>query len=426
MLKFKQGSKLRIATLFLSTGLIAAGAGACKSRYFNKAGTKGNKLDEQFALGVSEQEFDLLKQNGFSKEFAECAAELGALPDFSCGENDLDVTPDKRTPEVVDKPYTRSIEQFVGHVGASHDSNYQVLQNEGDCANPAQLGGGTRCYPNSRVGTLPSFDREGKFIPHVKTGFICRRYHTLPKTPFLVYSDIAVVQTNIKTGRTCFYQFLRTSIEERNPSPFKWENLESLKSSDSAIVAQGIAGLKAGSNFFHPGGSNCTSCHDSDPIIHTRHVESVLVDGKEVGRPILPKINWGLKSNYQLVYSPKSTVSRHIMVKKDPKLNDGRDACTSCHKMGTKTCDHLLSETRFPQYFGDFLDDHKKLSKSRFDTGMAALKACCTQARAGSGTVGSEFTAQTSTNIQVSCQLESLPKTAPVSAPVDTPQVNMD
>ena len=403
-------------------GALSVSIVACKSRLFNKSDAKAAKPEEQYSLGISPEEYELMRQNNLSTKFADCAAELGSLPDFSCGENDLDVTPDRRTPEVVDKPYTRSIEHFVGHIGASPGSNYEVLQNEGICENPAQLGRRTYCYPNSRVGTLPSFDRAGKLIPHVKTGFICRRYSTLPKQPFIGYSDIAVVQTNIKTGRTCFYQYLQTSSNEKIPSPFKWQSLENLKSSNATKVAEGTAEIQLGSNFFFPGSTGCTGCHDSDPVIHTRHVEAVIIDGKEVGRPILPKIHWGLKSNYQLINYPTSNTSRHVMVKKDPRINDGRDSCTSCHKMGTNTCSHMLNETRFAQYFGEFLDDHKKLSKSRLDNGLAALKACCTQL-----SFKTEFTAQTSTQVQVTCQVESLPKPVPpTSDPADTPQVNMD
>lgn len=419
--KLPQGMRASISGVLF----FALGIGACKSRLFNQSESKAAK-QEQYALDITEQEYALLQQNGASLEFARCAAELGALPDFSCGENDLDETKDRRTPELIDRPYTRSIEQFVGHVGTSAEQNYEVLKEQGLCDNPAQLGGGVHCFPNSRVGALPSFDRNGKLIPHVKTGFICRRYEAKPKAPFIGYSDIALVQTNIKTGRTCFYQFLSKTTEEKNPSPFKWESLEALKSDDTSKVAQGVLELENGSRFFFSGGTGCTRCHDSDPLLHTRHVESVIVGGKEVGRPILPKINWGLKSNYELINFPGRPVSKHIIVKKDSEVNDGRDACMSCHKMGVGTAAHLLSDARAKQYFGDFLDDHKKLPKSRLDAGLSALKACISEMKPDSV----EFTAQTDTNVTVNCQVESLPKVAKdvttPDSPDDTPRVSLD
>ena len=407
---------------FLAACTVSGGSAfvACKKRSFNPQNAavrsdQAGRGTEEFALGLTPEEETLLSSNSLQVKFARCAAELGSLPDFSCGENDLDGT-DRVVPRVVDKPYTRDVEHFIGHVGNA-ERPFEITQAEGDCENPAQLRGGTHCYPHSRIGTLPSFDRNGTLMPHVQAGFICRRggrTTVQSKAPFLGYHDIAVVQTDTKTGRTCYYQYLRMSTEEKNPSPFKWDSLKKLKSSDAAEVQVGKSEIAAGSRFFVAGGSQCTRCHDSDPIIHTRHTEAVLENGQEVGRPILPKFAWGLKSNFSLVTSPTDKVSSHVFVNKDETVRDGRETCTSCHKIGVNnTCRKLVDPQTLPQWFGNFLEDHKRIEKSKLDAGLEAIQACCKLAQNSptnrDADPGRTYDVTTASGKQIKCTTQELP-----------------
>lgn len=381
---------------------------SCKSRLFNNSNPKENLNSDLFSLKISETEMKLLKDKGLD-EFAQCAAELGALSDFSCGENDLDMSPEKKVPELVDRPYTRSVEQFVGHIGIFTNGTYKPLKNAGRCLNPKQLNHDALCFPNSRVGTLPSTDRNGKLMPHIKTGFICRRNENKPKVPFVGYADIAVVQTDSKTGRTCFYQYYGTSTAEKIPSPFRWESLEKLTSSNSVLSEEGLKELSISRKAFAGGGSQCTACHDSDPILHTRHVESVLIDDKEVGRPVLPKIRWGLASDYSVINYP-GEISRHIFVYRNPSESDGRELCSSCHKMGENTCNKLLNNKSASQWFGSFLEEHNQLPADKVALGLDAIKACCSQApKSQERRISLEYTAMTKSGISMTCGKQSLP-----------------
>src|SRR5512133_1400691 len=121
---------------------------------------------------------------------AQCAAEMGKIPGFNCLNGQLlDIT--------------------VNGVSQS-----QLVDN---CDKPVELGlgGGSQCVPFSRLLAIDT----GK--PNVTTIAICRKYFASTGPNDSRFADIAMIQHNKASGRTCFFQSkLEANLDGRTvPSP---------------------------------------------------------------------------------------------------------------------------------------------------------------------------------------------------------------
>ena len=121
----------------------------------------------------------------------QCAAEMGVIPQFNCLDGDLlDIT--------------------VNGVSQTHPPS------DGKCDKPVQLGlAGNQCVPFSRLLRIDTG------TPGVTTIAICRKYFDSTGPQDQRFDDIAMIQHNKTSGRTCFFQSkLGASLDGRTvPSP---------------------------------------------------------------------------------------------------------------------------------------------------------------------------------------------------------------
>ncbi len=228
-----------------------------------------------------------------------CAERLGALPrDWSC----LDGQIIPITKDGVEIPFDQ----------------HQVGQT---CDKPAYLGLGTQgqCIPYARLGRL-------KTAPDVETVFICRRYNIfkpqqdangntvndaqgnpVPGTERYAieenaFQDVAIVQHNVKTGESCFYQALagfrgyKDLPTARIPPPNEESVPDDIKDKyTKATLADGAPNPTYVAETFWPEpatgfwitpsspnptdtpgqGFECTACHDSDAYMHSPYVDQL-------------------------------------------------------------------------------------------------------------------------------------------------------
>ena len=204
---------------------------------------------------------------------AQCAAEMGPIPAFNCLDGALlDIT--------------------VNQV-----SQTQPVQ---ICDKPVQLGlgGGSQCVPFSRLLALNS----GK--PNVTTIAICRKYFTSAGPHDPRFDDIAMIQHNRTSGRTCFFQsHLEANLDGRFvPSPSDTTN----------EAAQYWLDNRPGG----PSGITCSNCHAADPFIWSPFVaqKADLAKWNALGK-------YG--SNFADLFGGVAKVFQ-------PTAN----ACASCHRFG--------------------------------------------------------------------------------------------
>ena len=121
---------------------------------------------------------------------AQCAAEMGTIPAFNCLDG------------VVLPITVNGVEQS---------------QPVTACDNPVQLGlgGNGQCVPFSRLLRLPTNN------PATEAVAICRKYNASNGPGDPIFADIAVIQHNKATGRTCFFQSpIQAGLDGRTvPSP---------------------------------------------------------------------------------------------------------------------------------------------------------------------------------------------------------------
>ncbi|HEY8024679.1 MAG TPA: hypothetical protein VIF60_08950 [Burkholderiaceae bacterium] len=156
---------------------------------------------------------------------AQCAAEMGKIEKFNCMDGDLlDIT--------------------VNGV-----SQTKIVPK---CDKPVQLGLSPedgQCVPFSRLQLINTGN------PNVTTEAICRKYHLhgTDGAKNTIFDDIAVIQHNKTSGRTCFFQSqIEVDLDGTSvPSP-----------SDNTSVANSYwLDTPAVSNI------HCSSCHAADPFI---------------------------------------------------------------------------------------------------------------------------------------------------------------
>ena len=261
----------------------------------------------------------------------QCAAEMGTIPGFNCLDGELlDIT--------------------VNGVSQSQPTA------SGNCDKPVQLGlAGNQCVPFSRLLRIDT----GK--PSVTTIAICGKYFASSGPQDQRFDDIAMIQHNKATGRTCFFQSkLESNLDGRSvPSP-----------SDRTA---------AGSNYWlentngGPNGIPCSSCHAADPFIWSTFVaqKADLSKWDPLGK--YDSNFAGLFGAYGKVFSPAG------------------NACTSCHRFGKGPANDLACNS-FPTRYTGHLPDATNPAEfvmppgfgtnasawhASFDTAFAQIQRCC-------------------------------------------------
>lgn len=250
----------------------------------------------------------------------ECESKIGPIPPFSCVADGHEI------------PMTRADVLISNH--AAHQK----------CDRPPLLtlnGSDGQCLPYSRIGTLPGRNAAGAPDANIQWSFICRRYslRTDPNDP--KFEDVAVVGHNRSTGATCFFQMLRYEAHgldtSRVPPPSEAAEVTppgAVKAKDFWLAPDATAGIR------------CNTCHDSDPFIHTPHVDQVrkTVDGVTV--PVVPpgpnlRADPPDKSRYHFVGAPFQPESA-ARWEKPMRLKPLGNSCTSCHNIGVhRSCDYF-------------------------------------------------------------------------------------
>lgn len=315
-----------------------------------------------------------------------CAQRLGSLPrDWSC--LDGKVIPITRNGEVV--PFGK----------------HQPLD---PCDNQIYLGLGNQgqCVPYARLGRL-------KTKPDVETVFICRRYkigdtvlegdedqatkvtdHIPEDVP--LFQDVAIVQHNVKTGETCYFQALSGSTQmqgkdipaKRIPPPDEEEIPADIQQKYASLPANQQP-RKASAFWIKPsqpgmnpygGGFQCVNCHDSDPFMHSPYVDQlnyVFPEGhpfagrkdklvpcapgspEAIAKPECVFLKNGAnyaKGKYSQLHKTREKwwpKSYHIAPKND-------DTCVKCHKIGSiNTCrlwvrDSVGGKSVYPEWVTDY------------------------------------------------------------------------
>jgi hypothetical protein len=239
---------------------------------------------------------------GSATEAQECAQKIGEMPDVDCNK-------------------MGSIIPITVEGKEVDDTNYQNITS---CDKPHLLDGG--CYPFSRLVRVTKGDMEAVVL--------CRRKGYYAKD-YTSYGDVAIIQTNTRTGDTCFFQsFPGTGTI---PSPYK---------KDRTPEEQARA-----DSFWGGTRTWCIGCHDSDPFIH-----SPFMDGLK-GHNALPSVAFSPKpkllthsssysggfqttdrisinlSSYDRKFPPSSEDKRLM----DAGLMAPANACTECHFIGTSS-----------------------------------------------------------------------------------------
>jgi hypothetical protein len=241
----------------------------------------------------------------------ECAREIGPLPAFSCLDGEL-------------IPVT---------LNGTPITNHQPHQ---ECDRPPLLGlGGSdgQCTPYSRIGRLPGINALGQEDPNIQWAFICRRYSIRPAADDPMFEDVAIVGHNRATGATCFFQTLTDGIRAtRVPPPAEAPEATpagEIKAADFWLSPQQTANI------------NCHHCHDSDPFIHTPHVDQVRIQVNGQSVPIVPpgpnlRANPPEMSRYHFVGEPFRGWPAPV------RLRPLGNSCTSCHNIGSRaTCERF-------------------------------------------------------------------------------------
>lgn len=204
---------------------------------------------------------------------AQCAADMGKIPGFNCMDGALlDIT--------------------VNGV-----SQTGLVPN---CDKPVQLGlgGGSQCVPFSRLLMLNTGN------PNTTTVAICRKYFASTGPDDTRFDDIAMIQHNKASGRTCFFQSkLEASLNGTTvPSP---------QDTTPQAAAYWLDNTTGG-----PNGITCTNCHAADPFIWSSFVlqKADLSKWDPLGK--YDSNFAGLFGQYSKIFQPN---------------NNG---CTTCHRFG--------------------------------------------------------------------------------------------
>ena len=261
---------------------------------------------------------------------AQCAADMGQIPGFNCMTGALlDITV----------------------------NNVSQTQPVANCDKPVQLGlgGNSQCVPYSRLLMLNTDN------PGVTTVAICRKYFASTGPDDSRFDDIAMIQHNKVSGRTCFFQSkLEAALDGRTvPSP----------SDTTPQAAQYWLDNTPGG----PSGITCTNCHAADPFIWSSFVaqQADLAQWDPLGK---------FTSNFADLFGKFSKV-----------FQPNGNACTSFHRFGHgPTSDNACNvfPTRYSgnlpnaTHPGDFLmppgfSGPASSWHASFDNAFAQVQRCC-------------------------------------------------
>jgi hypothetical protein len=265
-------------------------------------------------------------------DYAEqCAAEMGRIANFDCMKGELlDITVNG------------------------------VLQSEpvpsGTCDKPVGLGlHGNQCVPYSRLQRLDTGN------PNVTAIVICRKYFGSNGEKDPRFDDIALIQHDRQTGRTCFFQsHLAAGLDGSDvPSPSDRSEKASLYWQENSDGG--------------PGAIPCTSCHGADPFIWSPFV----AQKADLG-------SWNPNGKYDSNFT--GLFGRPTQI-----FQPANNACVLCHRFGrgpandfscglfvrryTGDEDFVLNKNAFrmpPGFSGSANTWH-----SHFDAAVAQIGRCC-------------------------------------------------
>jgi hypothetical protein len=231
-----------------------------------------------------------------------CAQKLGAIPAFSC----LD--------EEIFKVIPIDVTDANGKTTAA-DERVET------CDRPVYLPtGGGYCKPWARIGRL-------KTGPDSQAAIVCRRYwsSSYPEIKGIndpVFNDVAIIQHNSKTGETCWFQALGVLYGDRVPPPTEVELPQDVQdehpqakpSEDFWLEPEEVAGI------------NCIGCHDADPWMRSPYVA---VPKDEKGNIWLPS---SPASDYVMLGGEFGFKDWPISYEVIPEKNED---CVTCHRIGS-------------------------------------------------------------------------------------------
>lgn len=168
----------------------------------------------------------------------------------------------------------------------------------GKCEKPEDLN--TRCVHMSRVGRLKSGN------PDVDIIFSCRKdpssLHKDDKGD--LFWDIAVIQSNRKNGKTCFYQYLDEGGKDAKKGAPK-------------------SNSKEGKEFWNLRVDFCTGCHTHGPFVRSPHYYKEVKDSS--GTRYVPEKDIFTEPR------PFKVIHDHFPVY---NVDATDNACTTCHNVG--------------------------------------------------------------------------------------------
>lgn len=235
-----------------------------------------------------------------------CTAEIGKIEAFSC-----------LSGEII--PVT--VNGVVPPSGTAVD----------ECDHPSFLAP-AYCNLYSRVGRLPSLDKDGNPDPDVQNAFICRRYNNVTDPNNPDFYDVAIIQHRKSTGNTCFFQHLGSYTNAtRVPPP-------------AEVPSQTPVGHPTADSFWlepaRTAGIGCNNCHDMGPFIRSPYINQVKLSG--TNEPVifpLPDLAMGQQQNYRFL----GDAFRFWGVPESIAPSGNR--CAFCHVFGTKS-----SSSNYTQY----------------------------------------------------------------------------
>jgi hypothetical protein len=217
--------------------------------------------------------------------------------------------------------YARACDQAIGasvpQFNCLQGSVVPVIGKRGaQCQNPTDLNGS--CNEFNRVGRLATSN------PDVEIRFLCRHYREATGADSPYFNDIAVIQRNMKTGATCFYQSPTGNVP----------GASTLFTFDGRRVPAPSTG--DGSVFGIEHTSGCVSCHDSRGFIKTPALKGIFT-ADAIPAPGSNDQSFG--SSY---YFPGETTKLwnafSVRANSQPE-------CTGCHALGTEQLSEAESGT---------------------------------------------------------------------------------
>ena len=236
-----------------------------------------------------------------------------------------------------------------------HVNGQEVNETVAKCDNPIFLntGPGGHCKPFSRVGRLTTYeDPSYSTVKNgVQTAFICRAYEPTTATS-KIFQDVAIIQTNLRTGETCFFQHLGPADTARVSPPHETDEEFAAAKADSG---EGINEdtQKASQFWLSPQATaniGCNGCHDNDPFMHNPWIDGA----KKNNQPVIPAINRALTNKtikyigadlgfdrWATQYSIKTVRPAPDSVDENrPENWPNHNSCTNCHSISSMaTCE---------------------------------------------------------------------------------------